>query len=87
MLASTASENPVNTKYESQKSLSSLNVQQTGTGNPYWALVHQTTQNGTMTKSGLLKSGNLMKSSKQERCARGWATSRFVHPAHRQICH
>ena len=35
VLASTASENPANTKSESQKvSLSSLNVQQTGTGKP-----------------------------------------------------
>ena len=28
---------------------------------PYCALSHQTTQNGTLTKSGLLKSGNLVK--------------------------
>ena len=35
VLASTASENPVNTKSESQKvPLSSLNMQQTGTGKP-----------------------------------------------------
>ena len=36
-------------------------------GDLWWALAHQTTQNGTLTKSGLLKSGNLMKCSKQER--------------------
>ena len=29
-------------------------------------LAHQTTQNGTLTKSGLLKSGNLVKCWKQE---------------------
>ena len=28
---------------------------------PYWALAHQTTQNGTLTTSGLLKCGNLVK--------------------------
>ena len=28
---------------------------------PYWALAHQTTQNGTLTNSGLLKSGNPVK--------------------------
>ena len=34
----------------------------------WWALVHQTTpQNGILTSSGLLKSGNLMKCWKQER--------------------
>ena len=30
-------------------------------GDPCWALAHQTTQNGTLTTSGLLKCGNLMK--------------------------
>ena len=47
VFASTASESPVKTKYESQKvPLSSWNEQQ---------------PNGILTKSGLLKSGNLMK--------------------------
>ena len=32
-----------------------------------WALAHQTTQNGTLTRSGLLKSRNLVKCLKQER--------------------
>ena len=36
-------------------------------GNLSWAPAHQTTQNGILTKSGLLKSGNLMKCWKQER--------------------
>ena len=36
-------------------------------GDPYWALAHQTTQNGTLTKSGLLKSGNLVKCREQVR--------------------
>ena len=34
---------------------------------PYWALAHQTTQNATLTTSGLLKCGNLMKCWEQER--------------------
>ena len=34
---------------------------------PYWALAHQTTQNGTLTTSGLLKSGNLVKCRTQAR--------------------
>ena len=33
----------------------------------WWALVHQTSQNGILTRSGLLKTGNLMKYWKQER--------------------
>ena len=33
----------------------------------WWALAHQATQNETLTKSGLLKNGNLMKCWKQER--------------------
>ena len=68
VLASTASENPGNTKSESQKvPLSSLNVQLTGTGNPLLLLAHQTPQNGTMTTNGLLKCGNLVKCRKQVR--------------------
>ena len=33
----------------------------------WWALAHQTSQNGVLTKSGLLESGTLMKCWKQER--------------------
>ena len=36
-------------------------------GDPYWALAHQITQNGTLTTSGLLKSGNLVKCWEQVR--------------------
>ena len=43
-------------------------------GDTYWALAHQTTQNGTLTKSGLLKSGNLVKCREQER-RDPWMTS------------
>ena len=50
----------------------------------WWALAHQTTQNGILTKSGLLKSGNLVKCWKQERRDPWWTP---VHPAHRQVCH
>ena len=32
-----------------------------GRGELWWALGHQTTQNGTLTQSGLLKNGNLVK--------------------------
>ena len=68
VLASTASLSPVKTKSESQKvPLSSLNVQQTSTGDPYWALAHHATQNGTLTTSGLLKCGNLVKGREQVR--------------------
>ena len=68
MLASTASESPVKTKSESQNVLlSSLNEQQTRTGDSCRAPAHQTTQNGTLTSSGLLKSGNLVKCWEQER--------------------
>ena len=68
VLASTASESPVKTKSESQNVLvSSLHVQQTSTGDPYWALAHQTTQNGTLTTNGLPKCGNLVKCWEQIR--------------------
>ena len=40
----------------------------------WWALVHQTTQNRILTRSGLLKSGNLMKCWKQERETRAGRT-------------
>ena len=43
-------------------------------GDLYWALAHQTTQNGTLTTSGLLKCGNLMKCWEQERWD-PWMTS------------
>ena len=36
-------------------------------GDLSWALAHQTTQNGTLTTSGLLKSGSLVKCWEQER--------------------
>ena len=62
VLASTASESPGKTKSESQNVLlSSLSVQQISTGRPYWAPAHWTAQNGTLTTSGLLKCGNLVK--------------------------
>ena len=62
VLASTASESPGKTRHESQIPLSSWNEQQPRTGR-----AHQSTQNGTLTKSGLLKSGNMVKCWKQER--------------------
>ena len=34
---------------------------------PYWALAHQTTQSETLTTSGLLQCGNLVKCRTQER--------------------
>ena len=36
-------------------------------GDLRWALAHQTSQNGTLTTSGLLNSGNLLKCWEQER--------------------
>ena len=69
VLASTASESPGKTRSESQVPLSSWNEQQPRTGRLVmgWALAHQTTQNGIVTKGGLLKSGNLVKCWEQER--------------------
>ena len=63
VLVSTASESPGHTKSESQNvPLSSPNVQQTSAGRLVMgASAHQTTQNGTLTASGLLKCGNLVK--------------------------
>ena len=56
VLASTASENPGDTKSESLNvPLSPLLCSKQVRGDPYWALAHQTPQNGTMTTSGLLK--------------------------------
>ena len=64
VLASTASESPEKTKSESQKvPLSSLNQQQTRTG----TLVMGGSSSNTLTTSGLLKSGNLVKCWEQER--------------------
>ena len=68
VLASTASESPVKTRSESQNvPLNSWNEQQTRTGRPVMGASSQTTQNGTLTTSGLLKSGNLVQCWKQER--------------------
>ena len=67
VLASTASESPGKTRSESQIPLSSWNEQQPRTERPVMALAHQTTQNGILTKNGLLKSENLMKCWRQER--------------------
>ena len=54
VLASTASESPGKTRHESQIPLSSWTEQHLRTGR----LVKDATQNGMMTKNGLLKSGN-----------------------------
>ena len=68
VLASTASESPGKTRSESQIPLSSWNEQQPRTVTPVMgASSSHTTQNGKLTKSGLLKSGSLMKCWKQER--------------------
>ena len=61
MLASIASESPGKTRHESQFPLSPQTEQheknlETCEGR----LAHQATQNGTLIKLGLLKSGNLM---------------------------
>ena len=62
VLASTAPESPGNTKSESQEvPLNSLNVQKQKRWDPQCWLAHQTPQNGTMTTSGLLKCGNLLR--------------------------
>ena len=67
VLASTASENPVNTKSESQKvPLSSLIVQQTGTGKP---VMHASSSNSSewnnddKWSSQMRKSGEMSKTS------------------------
>ena len=68
VLASTASESPGKTKSESQNvPLSSLNVQQTCTVRPVLGASSSTTQNKTLTTSGLLKCGNLVKCWEQGR--------------------
>ena len=83
VLASTASESPGKTRYESQIPTSSWNEQQPRTVRPVMGASSSDYFYGTLTKSGLLKSGNLMKCWKHGE-TRGWAT---VHPAHRQVCH
>ena len=60
LLASTASESPGKTRYESQLPLSSWTEQHLRTGNLLRTLTHQVTQSGMLTRIGLLKSGNLM---------------------------
>ena len=60
VLASTASESPVKTRYECQIPLSSWTEQHYGAEDPLYAHTHQASQNGILIKLGLLKSGNLM---------------------------
>ena len=67
MLASSASESPGKTRCESQLPLSSWTEQHLRTVRPVKDGSHQATQNGILTRNGLLKSGNLMKCWKQER--------------------
>ena len=50
----------VKIRHESRIPLSSWIEQQPRTGDLWWTRAHQTKQNGILTKSGLLKSGNLM---------------------------
>ena len=77
--ASTASESPGKTRYESQIPLSSWTEQQPRTVRPEkdaYSSSFSEWNVDTLTRIGLLKSGNLMKCS-----------TRFVHRAHRQVCH
>ena len=68
VLASTASESPEKTKSESQNvPLSALNVQQTRTGRPVLGASSSNYSEWTLTTSGLLKIGNLVKCWEQER--------------------
>ena len=69
VLASTASESPGETRYESRKRASELVKMCSKQEQGYlcWALAHQTTQNGTLTTIDLLKSGNLVECCDQER--------------------
>ena len=57
---STASESPGKTRHESQTLLSPQTEKYDRTKDPLYAHTHQATQNGTLIKLGLLKSGNLM---------------------------
>ena len=61
VLASTASESPGKTRYESQLPLSRDLSSSQEQGDLFWTLTHHVTQSGMLTKNGLLKSGNLMK--------------------------
>ena len=68
VLASTASESPGKTRHESQFSSELANgAASQKQGDLLKTLAHQATQNGMLTRIGLLKSGNLMKCWKQER--------------------
>ena len=66
-LPSTASESPGKTRHESQIPLSFWNEQQPRTVRPVMDACSSNYSDGILTKSGLLKSGNLMKCWKQER--------------------
>ena len=72
VLASTASENPGNTKSESQKvPLSSLNVQQTGTGKPVLGASssnYSEWNNDDEWSSQVRKSGEMSKTSTGKTC-------------------
>ena len=68
VLASTASESPGKTRFESQIALSSWSEQQPRTGRPVMgASSSDYSEYGTLMTSGLLKSGNLVKFLEQER--------------------
>ena len=67
VLASTASESLVKTRHENQSSLSPQTEKYDRTENPLYLRTRRATQNETLIKLGLLKSGNLMKCWKQER--------------------
>ena len=60
VLPSTASESPGKTRHESQSPLSPQTEQHYRTGTPVVYACSSSTQNGTLIKLGLLKSGNLM---------------------------
>ena len=60
VLASTASESPGKTRYESQLHLSSWNEQHQRTGRPVLDAYSSISQSGMLTRNGFLKSGNLM---------------------------
>ena len=60
VLASTVSENPGKTRYESRLPLSSWTEQHLRTVRFVKDASHQVTQEGMLTRIGLLKSGNLM---------------------------
>ena len=72
VLASIASESQVKTRSESQIPLSLWNEQQPRTERPVM---------------GASSSDFSVWNIDEKWETRGWATSRFVHPAHRQVCH